>query len=72
MVLFVILNYLAHLLNMTEHDIQERLKSLEAQRIQMEANLNAIGGAIQDCHFWLDKITSSPKNVVKIKGNKGE
>ena len=52
---------------MTEHDIQERLKSLEAQRIQMEANLNAIGGAIQDCHFWLDKITSSPKNVVKIK-----
>jgi hypothetical protein len=57
---------------MTEHDIQERLKSLEAQRIQMEANLNAIGGAIQDCHFWLDKITSSPKNVVKIKGSKGD
>ena len=53
---------------MTEHDIQERLKSLNAQRIQTEANLNALGGAIQDCHFWLDKITSSPQNVVKIKG----
>jgi|TARA_R110000868_G_scaffold40359_2_gene139335 hypothetical protein len=57
---------------MIEQDIQERLKSLEAQRIQMEANLNAIGGAIQDCHFWLDKITSSTKNVVKIKGSKGD
>jgi hypothetical protein len=42
---------------MTEHDIQERLKSLDAQRIQMEANLNAIGGAIQECHFWLAKFS---------------
>ena len=57
---------------MTEHDIQERLKSLNAQRIQTEANLNALGGAIQECHFGLDKITSSPQNVVKIKGNKGD
>ena len=42
---------------MTEHDIQERLKSLDAQRIQMEANLNALGGAIQDCYFWLEKLS---------------
>ena len=57
---------------MIEQDFKERLEALEGQRRQMEANLNAIGGAIQDCHFWLDKITSSPKNVVKIKGNKGD
>ena len=57
---------------MIELDLKERLEALEVQRRQMEANLNAIGGAIQDCHFWLDKITSSPKNVVKIKGNKGD
>lgn len=41
---------------MTEQDIQERIKDLEAQRSQMEANLNAIVGAIQDCHFWLEQL----------------
>ena len=58
MVLFVILNYLAHLLNMTELDLKERLEALEAQRRQMEANLNAIAGAMQECQYWLDKITN--------------
>jgi hypothetical protein len=57
---------------MTEQDIKERLQTLDAQRIQMEANLNAIGGAIQDCQFWLDKMTTNPKNVVKITGKKGD
>ncbi len=57
---------------MTEQNIKERLQALEAQRIQMEANLNAIGGAIQDCQFWLDNITTSNKNVVKMPNKKGD
>ena len=61
MVLFVILNYLAHLLNMTELDLKERLKALEAQRRQMEANLNAIAGAMQECQYWLQKIADKPE-----------
>jgi hypothetical protein len=27
-----------------------------AQRRQMEANLNAIAGAMQECQFWLSKL----------------
>jgi prefoldin subunit 5 len=42
---------------MIEQDIKNRLKDLETQRVQMEANLNAISGAIQDCHFWLEKLS---------------
>jgi len=63
MVLFVILNYLAHLLNMTELDLKERLQSLDAQRRQAEANLNAIAGAMQECQFWLTKLTSPTEEV---------
>jgi len=61
MVLFVILNYLAHLLNMTELDLKERLEALEAQRRQGEANLNAIAGAMQECQYWLQKIADKPE-----------
>ena len=63
MVLFVILNYLAYLLNMTEQNINERLQSLDAQRRQAEANLNAIAGAMQECQFWLTKLTSPTEEV---------
>ena len=45
---------------MTELDLKERLEALEAQRRQMEANLNAIAGAMQECNFWLKKL-STPK-----------
>ena len=41
---------------MTESDFKERLEALEAQRRQMEANLNAIAGAMQECQYWLQKI----------------
>ena len=46
---------------MTELDFKERLKALEAQRRQMEANLNAIAGAMQECQFWLQKIANKPE-----------
>ena len=58
---FVTFNCLALLLNMTELDLKERLEALEAQRRQMEANLNAIAGAMQECQYWLQKIADKPE-----------
>ncbi len=43
---------------MTELELKERLQNLDNQRKQMEANLNAIAGAMQECQFWLNRITS--------------
>ena len=63
MVLFVIFNYLIQVVNMTEQDLNERLQSLDAQRRQAEANLNAIAGALQECQFWLTKLTSPTEEV---------
>ena len=48
---------------MIEQDIKNRLKDLETQRVQMEANLNAIAGAMQECQFWLTKLTSPTEEV---------
>ena len=72
MALFVILNYLAHLHNMNDKTIKERIKTLEAQRAQAVSNVHAIEGAIQDCKFWLEEI-SKPQindNVMKINKHK--
>ena len=65
MVAFVISNCLAHLFNMTEIELKERLQNLDSQRKQMEANLNAIAGAMQECQFWLNKITSPVEETEK-------
>ena len=43
---------------MIEQDFKERLEALEVQRRQMEANLNAVTGAIQECNFWLSRINT--------------
>ena len=42
---------------MTEETLKKRLESLEAQRRQMEAHLNAIAGALQECQYWLNQMT---------------
>ncbi len=42
---------------MTEETLKKWLESLEAQRRQMEANLNAIAGALQECQYWLNQMT---------------
>lgn len=36
--------------------IEERLKLLEQNREQLQANINATEGAIQDCRYWLEKL----------------
>ena len=41
---------------MTTDQIKARIELLTAQARQMEQNLQAIGGAIQDCQFWLTQL----------------
>jgi len=41
---------------MTTDQIKARIELLTAQARQMEQNLQAIGGAIQDCQFWLNQL----------------
>ena len=60
---FVTFNCLARLLNMIALDLKERLEVLAAQRKQMEANLNAIAGAMQECQYWLNAISTANSSV---------
>ena len=48
---------------MTEQSLKERLLALDAQRKQMEANLNAIAGAMQECQYWLNAISTANSSV---------
>ena len=48
---------------MTVLDLKERLEALAAQRKQMEANLNAIAGAMQECQYWLNAISTANSSV---------
>jgi prefoldin subunit 5 len=41
---------------LNEAAIKARIETLTAQARQMEQNLQAIGGAIQDCQYWLTKL----------------
>jgi hypothetical protein len=36
--------------------IKSRIEFLTAQAKQLELNLHAIGGAIQDCQYWLNEL----------------
>ena len=38
--------------------IKSRIEILNAQAKQLELNLHAIGGAIQDCQYWLTQLES--------------
>ena len=41
---------------MNEAAIKARIETLTAQARQMETTLQAIGGAIQDCQYWLTQL----------------
>jgi len=43
---------------MTPEVINKRVEQLQAQAKQMEINLHAISGAIQDCQYWLNQLES--------------
>ena len=38
--------------------LKSRIEFLNAQAKQLELNLHAIGGAIQDCNYWLKLLES--------------
>jgi prefoldin subunit 5 len=41
---------------LNEAALKARIETLTAQARQMEQNLQAIGGAIQDCQYWLTQL----------------
>lgn len=41
---------------MSKEQIQNRIKTLEAERETLRANLIAYEGAIQDCNYWLQEL----------------
>ena len=43
---------------MNIESLKSRIDFLNAQAKQMEINLHAIGGAIQDCQYWLSQLES--------------
>ena len=52
---------------MTEKQITDRIAELSAQAKQMEINLVAIQGAIQDCQWWLAQLENkdAPEEVIQ-------
>lgn len=48
--------------------IEARLADLKAQRDQLIANINACGGAIQDCEYWLSQLDAPAQGDEKLSG----
>ena len=46
---------------MTKEKIKARIEKLELELIQVQANANAISGAIQDCQYWLSEAAKEEK-----------
>lgn len=40
----------------TTEMLRQRMEQLQAEREQIQRNLFAYDGAIQDCQYWLDRI----------------
>jgi len=41
---------------MNAESLKSRIEFLTAQAKQLEMNIHAIGGAIQDCQYWLNEL----------------
>ena len=55
---------------MTTDQIKARIEILTAQSKQLELNLHAIGGAIQDCQYWLNEL-EKPNAADQINDTQG-
>jgi hypothetical protein len=55
---------------MNEAALKARIELLTAQARQMEQNIHAIGGAIQDCQYWLTQLdqTNAPDSIHDPQG----
>ncbi len=43
---------------MNAESLKSRIEFLTAQAKQLEMNIHAIGGAIQDCQYWFTQLES--------------
>jgi hypothetical protein len=50
--------------------LKSRIEFLTAQAKQMELNLHAIGGAIQDCQYWLNEL-EKPNAADQVNDTQG-
>jgi len=56
-----------------EAALKARIEALTAQARLMEQNLQAIGGAVQDCQYWLTQLeqTNAPDSIDDPQGAEG-
>ena len=47
---------------MNKEALEQRLVALRGQLAQVEANGNAIAGAMQECEFWLKRLDTVPQD----------
>jgi hypothetical protein len=47
----------------TKDSVIARKEELESQRVQVLANLHAIVGAMQDCDYWISKLTEEEAQI---------
>jgi len=55
---------------MNVESIKSRIEFLTAQAKQLELNLHAIGGAIQDCQYWLNEL-EKPNATDQVNDTQG-
>lgn len=52
---------------MTVEDLEARIKLLSAEREKFIAEVHAIGGAIKDCEFWLERLKGGSQVEPPVK-----
>jgi len=55
---------------MNAESLKSRIEFLTAQAKQLELNLHAIGGAIQDCQYWLNEL-EKPNAADQVNDTQG-
>lgn len=55
---------------MNVESVKSRIEFLTAQAKQLELNLHAIGGAIQDCQYWLNEL-DKPNATDQVNDTQG-
>jgi hypothetical protein len=54
---------------MNQQKILERIEELKQRSTQLQADLNAVGGALQDCEYWLDQVSKQESSDETANSN---